>query len=81
MRIYISDVLKYYSIELEKLKKNVDECNVNALDSIDFFLKEANTYDKGIPLDIEKEVRWEIDKFKRNCIAQKPTIVKKGFFS
>ena len=53
MRIYISDVLKYYSIELEKLKKNVDECNVNALDSIDFFLKEANTYDKGIPLDIE----------------------------
>lgn len=71
------DIEKYYSTDLVKLKKRVEECDIDILDSIEFFLKEANAYTSGIPIDIEKEVRWEIDKFKRNCMCAKPKIVKK----
>lgn len=65
------DIQKYYSTDLVKLKTMVEDCNADALDSIEFFLKEANAYTSGIPIDLEKEVRWEIDKFKRNCICTK----------
>lgn len=70
------DIQKYYSTDLVKLKKRVEECDINTLDSIEFFLKEANAYTSGIPIDIEKDVRWEIDKFKRNCMCAKPKIIK-----
>ena len=70
----------YYLTELAKLQTRVKDCNIEALDSIEFFLKEANTYTEGIPIYIEKEVCWEIDKFKRNCFISKPKIVKKSFF-
>lgn len=76
----MQDIQKYYLTELAKLQTRVKECNIEALDSVEFFLKEANAYTEGIPIDIEKEVRWEIDKFKRNCIVGKPKIVKKNFF-
>jgi hypothetical protein len=70
------DIQKYYS-DLLKLRTRVEECDIQALDSIDFFLKEANAYTSGIPIDLEKEVRWEIDKFKRNCMCTKPRIIKR----
>lgn len=75
------DIDKYYLIDLAKLKKRVEECNIDALDSLEFFLKEANAYTAGIPIDIEKEVRWEIDKFKRNCVVNKSKNVKNSFLS
>lgn len=70
------DIQKYYSTDLVTLKKRVEECDIGALDSIEFFLKEANAYATGIPIDIEKEVRWEIYKFKRNCVSHKHKIVR-----
>lgn len=66
------DIQKYYSTDLVNLKKRVEECDIGTFDSIEFFLKEANAYASGIPIDIEKDVRWEIDKFKRNCLCAKP---------
>ena len=70
------DIQKYYSTDLAKLKERVEQCDIDTLDSIEFFLKEANAYTSGIPIDVEKEVRWKIDKFKRNCICAKPKIIK-----
>lgn len=74
------DLQKNYSTELEKLQTRVKKCSIEALDSIEFFLKEANAYTEGIPIDIEKEVRWEIDKFKRNCPCTKPKTEKNRLF-
>jgi hypothetical protein len=71
------DIQRYYSEDLVQLKKRVQECNIDTLDSIEFFLKEANAYTSGIPIDIEKDVRWEINKFKRNCMCIKTEILKK----
>ena len=71
------DIQKYYSTDLVELKKRVEECDINTVDSIEFFLKEANAYTAGIPVDIEKEVRWNIDKFKRNCVSFKREYINK----
>lgn len=73
------DIQKDYSRDLETLKKRVENCDIDVLDSIEFFLKEANVYTYGIPIDIEKDVRWEINTFKRNCICNKPKIEKKWY--
>lgn len=70
------DIQKYYSTDIVKLKKRVEECDIEAIDSIEFFLKEANAYTSGVPMEIEKYVHFEIDKFKRNCICTKPKIIK-----
>ena len=71
------DIQKYYSTDLVKLREMVEKCDIDTIDSIEFFLKEANAYTSGIPLEIEKEVRWEINKFKRNCICIKPSIIRR----
>jgi len=71
------DIEKYYSTDLVKLQKRVEECDIEVLDSVEFFLKEANAYTSGIPIDIEKEVRWEIDKFKRKCTCFNRELIEK----
>ena len=71
----MSYIQRDYSANLEELKTRVEKCDVSALDNIEFFFKEANTYTSGITTDVEKEVRWEINKFRRSCTC--PTIRKK----
>ncbi len=61
--------LKYYGRELDVLKIRVNNCDINALDSIDFFLREANTHTTGISEDVEKQIRKEINRFKKDCIC------------
>ena len=39
---------EYYTEDLEKLRNRVSKCSTEVLDSLEFFLEEANTYSAGI---------------------------------
>lgn len=62
---------EYYAEDLEKLKNRVDKCNIEVLDSLEFFMEEANAYMQGISNDIIKEIKEEIKKFKKNCRSER----------
>jgi len=66
-----NDQTEYYTDDLKKLKERVSKCDIDTLDSIEFFLGEANAYTAGITADIEKEVRDEIKIFKKYCSCTK----------
>lgn len=62
---------EYYAEDLEKLRKRVDKCSLETLDSLEFFLKEADAHMAGISDDIMKEIHSEIDTFKKLCHCEK----------
>jgi hemerythrin-like domain-containing protein len=59
--------MEYYSKELKELKKRVSNCDTRTLDSIEFFLTQANTRMAGISRDVEKEVQNEMHRFTNKC--------------
>lgn len=67
----------YYSKELKELKSRVSNCDIMALDSVEFFLTQANMYATGISAEVEKEVRNEMHRFIGSCKCIKmPTMNK-----
>lgn len=63
-------VLEYYAEDLKKLKGDVDKCSIDILNSLEYFLEEANAYSTGIPIDIENEVKSQIRRFKKDCTCK-----------
>lgn len=61
----------YYNKVLIELKERVDKCDINIVNSLTFFMKEANAYTTGIPTDVEKQVIDEANRFKRDCKCAK----------
>lgn len=59
--------MEYYSKELKELKKRVSNCDIRTLDSVEFFLTQANMYTSGISVEVEKEVRNEMHRFANKC--------------
>ena len=62
---------EYYTEDLEKLRKRVDKCSSETLDSLEFFLQETDAHMTGISNDIMKEIHKEIDTFKKNCRCER----------
>lgn len=58
---------EYYKDELKKLNENIDKCNTDFLNSIEYFLEEANSHTTGIPTDIENIVKKQMRSFRYNC--------------
>lgn len=67
----MADEKEYYAEDLEKLKQRVNKCSFDVLDSLEFFLGEANAYGAGISDDIVKEINNEIKTFKKNCRCER----------
>ncbi len=61
------NLLKYYDDDMKKLKENVNNCDKDILNSLEYFLEEANSYTSGIPIEIENEIKTQIHKFRENC--------------
>ena len=67
----MSDHKEYYAEDLEKLRNRVNKCNSDTLDSLVYFLEEANAYTQGISDDIIKEIKDEVKKFKKDCRCER----------
>ena len=61
---------EYYTEDLEKLRNRVSKCSTQVLDSLEFFLEEANTYSAGISDDIVNKIKDDVKKFKKNCMCK-----------
>lgn len=59
--------MQYYTDELKKLNIRASECDINFLDSIEYFLEESNSHTTGIPKDVERQIKDQIRGFKYNC--------------
>ncbi len=68
---------EYYAEDIKLLKERVAKCDENIINSLLFFLREANTQMSGIDQDLEREIRDEALEFKKNCSCQ-PNPWKKG---
>ena len=79
---------EYYAKDLKLLKERVAKCDEGIINSLLFFLAEANnpvytdksdkhTHMSGINQDLEKEIRDEALEFKKKCSCQ-PNPWKKG---
>ena len=62
---------EYYTEDISKLRQRVDNCNIDVLDSIEFFLGEANAYTTGISDDIVKQINEEVKRYKKYCRCEK----------
>ncbi len=61
---------EYYAKDLKLLKERVTKCDEGIINSLLFFLTEANTRMSGINQDLEKEIRDEALEFKKKCSCQ-----------
>ncbi len=61
---------EYYAKDLKLLKERVAKCDEGIINSLLFFLTEANTRMSGINQDLEKEIRDEALEFKKKCSCQ-----------
>ena len=61
---------EYYKKDLDLLKERSSKCNEELINSLLFFLGEANTHTTGISQDIEKEIRDISLEFKKKCSCQ-----------
>jgi hypothetical protein len=61
---------EYYAKDIKLLKERVAKCDENIINSLLFFLTEANTHMSGINQDLEKEIRDEALEFKKKCSCQ-----------
>lgn len=68
---------EYYTEDIKLLKRRVAKCDEGIINSLLFFLAEANTHMSGINQDIEKEIRDEALEFKKKCSCQPNTWKKK----
>ena len=60
----------YYAEDLKLLKERSHRCNEDIINSLLFFLGEANTHMTGISQDIEREIRDISLEFKKKCSCQ-----------
>lgn len=67
----MSNHKEYYAEDLEKLRDRVDKCNSDTLDSLVYFLEEANAHMTGVSDDIIKEIKDEVKKFKKDCRCER----------
>lgn len=68
---------EYYTEDLKLLKERVAKCDESIINSLLFFLAEANTRMSGLNQDLEREIRDEALEFKKKCSCQ-PNPWKKG---
>jgi hypothetical protein len=68
--------MKYYKEDLDKLTKRVNDCSTDTLDSIEFFLLEADAHMQGISDNIKEKIRNEINRFKKDCKCKRSSIKK-----
>lgn len=61
---------EYYAKDIKLLKERVAKCDENIMNSLLFFLTEANTHTSGINQDLEKEIRDQALEFKKKCSCQ-----------
>lgn len=62
---------EFYIEDLQKLRNRIDKCSNETLDSLVFFMEEANAYVQGISEDIIKEIKDEVKKFKKDCRCER----------
>lgn len=61
---------EYYAKDIKLLKERVVKCDENVINSLLFFLTEANTHMSGINQDLEKGIRDQALEFKKKCSCQ-----------
>jgi isochorismate hydrolase len=57
----------YYKKELDDMGKWAEECNIAILDSMQYFMNEADQNMSGIDRDIVDRITDNIRKFKQHC--------------
>ena len=62
---------EYYAEDLEKLKNRVNKCDTQTLDSLVFFMQEADAHMAGISSDIVEEIKDEVKRYKKDCFCKK----------
>lgn len=62
---------EYYKDDLERLRNRVNKCDIDILDSLYFFMNEADTYPSGLPEIVTTNIENEIKTFKKYCRTEK----------
>lgn len=57
---------EYYAKDLNVLRERVRHCSRDVLNSLVFFMEEANKHATGISDDVVKEIKDEVAKFRKN---------------
>ena len=62
---------EYYAKDLEKLRNRVNKCDTQTLDSLIFFLQEADAHMAGISSDIVEDIKYEVSRYKTDCLCKR----------
>lgn len=63
----MSDQIEYYAEDIKKLVDRVNKCNVQILDSLVFFMQEADAHMTGLSDDVMTNIKYEVDRYKKDC--------------
>lgn len=67
----MSDQMEYYAEDIKKLIDRVNKCDVRTLDSLVFFMQEADTHMAGISDDVMTNIKYEVNRYKKDCRCER----------